>query len=78
MANDATIPWALFSICVLAGVGFLMAKVDDAQAQKLESLNRFFPAVRLYRLRAFRYGTAAAFFIMASVVYLGFIASHAT
>ena len=55
---------------LFAGVGFLFAKVDDAQVRKLETLNRYFPAVRLYRFRVFRYGVAVAFFIMAGVVYL--------
>jgi hypothetical protein len=78
MATDNTVAWALVTIFALAGAGFLFAKMDEGQVRTLETLNRFFPAVRLYRFRAFRYGVAAMFFIMASVVYFASIAPHAT
>jgi len=71
MMNDSAVAWALMAIFIFAGIGFLLAKVDDQQVRKLQALNRFFPAVRLYQFRTVRYGVAAAFFIMAAVAYLG-------
>jgi hypothetical protein len=69
MSNEGTILWALIAMFLIPGVGLLFAKIDDRQVQKLKSLNRFFPAIRLYQFRAFRYGAAVVCFIMAGVVY---------
>jgi len=80
MTHDAIGSWAVLVVFALFGVAFLFAKVDDDQVRKLEALNRFLPApaVRLYRYRAVRYGVAVIFFILAGVVYINSIASHAT
>ena len=73
MSSDKVIAWGLLGVFLFAGVGFLLAKVDERQLQLLETLNRFFPATRLYQFRIFRYGVAVAFFIMAGVVYIGLL-----
>jgi len=70
MTSDPIISWGLLGLFVLAGVGVLVARVDEQQVQKLEALNRFFPGARMAQFRVFRYGAAIAFFVMASVVYI--------
>jgi hypothetical protein len=70
MISDPTISWGLLGLFVLAGVGVLVARVDEHQVQRLEALNRFFPGARMAKFRAFRYGAAIVFFIMASVIYI--------
>jgi hypothetical protein len=70
MTSDPIIGWGLLGLFAAAGVGVLVARVDEREAQRLEALNRFFPGARLSKYRAFRYGTAIVFFIMASVVYI--------
>ncbi len=70
MSSDPTIMWGLLGLFVLAGMGVLFARVDEREVQRLEALNRFFPGARLAKFRAFRYGAAMVFFVMASVIYI--------
>jgi len=73
MTSDPIIYWGMFGLFVLAGLGVVIARVDEREVQRLEALNRFLPGARLYKYRIFRYGAAMACFVMATVVYIGFL-----
>jgi hypothetical protein len=62
--------WGFFGLCLLVGVGCVFARVDEQEVQRLEALNRFFPAARLAKFRIYRYGAAIACFVLATVVYI--------
>lgn len=52
---------------VLAGLGVLLVRVDTESLRKKVHTN---PLFALYRFRAFRYGVAVAFFILAAVAFV--------
>lgn len=67
MNTENSIGPILAVLFVLVGVAMLFVRVDRKQLREKIHTN---PALALYRFPVFRYGTAAALFVLAAVVLI--------
>jgi hypothetical protein len=68
MLIQAPIEYIFAGLFVIAGVALLFVRVDSEKLREKIHTN---PLVALYRFRVFRYGLAAALFIVAATVFFG-------
>jgi hypothetical protein len=68
MLIQAPIEYIFAGLFVLAGVALLFVRVDSEKLRENIHTN---PMLALYRFRVFRYGVAAALFIVAAAVFFG-------
>jgi hypothetical protein len=59
-------PWLLPGVFVLIGIGVLLVRAVPEQLREKIHTN---PGIALYRFRVFRYGVAAALFIVAAIAF---------
>jgi hypothetical protein len=67
MDIEQLVCWLFVGLGLLTGVGLLLVRIDPNQ---LREKARTSPGLALYRFRGFRYGVAAAGFIIAAVAFL--------
>jgi hypothetical protein len=67
MDIEHLVRWLLVSLGLLTGVGLLLVRIDPDRLREKAHTN---PGLALYRFRLFRYGVAAAAFIIAAVAFL--------